>query len=262
MSPAVAHHAAAEIPPASPHARMIRRMIWPLGRRAQPEVPVQSCRHGRRFLRTPGPLAGPPRMAEGIIRQAAPGVDLGDLADGAIPNPLANKASPFRRMSLDSHLGSHAGFFCQFGQHARFVDIVRQRLLAVNVLSSSHCFGGNNRVRMVRRGNHNSVDIALLVQHLPKIGIDLRFRIPLERLGRVLVVHVAQGHDVLAFELHHIALAHAADADTGDIELLAGRDISRSSQNVLRYDSGCGGHRCPGKKTTPVYILSRHNNLS
>ena len=57
-----------------------------------------------------------------------------------------------------------------------------------------------------------------------------------ERLGRVLVVHITQRHDILALKLPEIALAHPADADTGDIEFPAGRDISRSSQNMPRYD--------------------------
>ncbi len=140
-------------------------------------------------------------MAEGIIRQAAPGVDLGDLADGAVPNPLANKAPAFCRMPLNSHLGGDAGLLRYFCQHPRFVDIVRQRLLAVNVLLASHRLGGDNRVCMVRRGNHHGVYVALFVQHFAKIGIDFCLRISFEGFGCVFVVHVTQGHDILALKL-------------------------------------------------------------
>ena len=42
----------------------------------------------------------------------------------------------------------------------------------------------------------------------------------LERARGVPPIHVAQGHDVLAFELVDVARALSADADRGDVQLL------------------------------------------
>ena len=93
---AVAHHAAAEVPPASPGARVIGPVIGPHGRRADPEIPVEPGGNRRRLLGTLGPLRAPVRVAPGVIGQAAPRVDLADLADQARPDPLAESAGCLR----------------------------------------------------------------------------------------------------------------------------------------------------------------------
>ena len=97
---------------------------------------------------------------------------------------------------------------------------------------------------MIGRGHNHRVDVLLLVQHDAEIFVLLGPRV----LGKDLLgprgVHVAEGHDVLAFAGGQIALAHAGDAHAGEVELFARRRIAWSAQHVPRHNHGpCGGCR-------------------
>ena len=53
------------------------------------------------------------------------------------------------------------------------VDVVRQRLLAIDVLAGPHGRHGDHRMRVVGRGDHHAVDVLLLVEHLAVVGVEL-----------------------------------------------------------------------------------------
>ncbi len=59
-------------------------------------------------------------------------------------------------------------------------------------------------------------------------------------------IDVADGDDILVGEIDEIRAAHAADADAGDVEQIAGRRVA-AAENMARHDResgrGCGGFR-------------------
>jgi hypothetical protein len=89
---------------------------------------------------------------------------------------------------------------------------------------------------MVRYGNHDRVDVLLLVEHLAEVRPLLRLGILLKDAPGVLLIHIAQGNDILAAALVEVPLAPPADPDAGDIELLARRHIPRPTQHLPRHD--------------------------
>jgi hypothetical protein len=82
------------------------------------------------------------------------------------------------------------------------VDRMSQRFFAEDMLLAFHRLHADHGVRVVRRGDHDGIDLLVhRVEHLAEIaepfGVGERF----ERLGRPLVVDVAQRHDVLVAEV-------------------------------------------------------------
>ena len=107
-----------------------------------------------------------------------------------------------------------------------FVDIVRQRFLAVDMLAmveGRHRRGG---VGVIGSGNVDGVDRAgELVKHLPEVGEPLRSLVDLTGGGKVAGVDITQRHHLdvrMGGEGREIGPPHAADADPGQTELVVG----------------------------------------
>ena len=69
---------------------------------------------------------------------AAPGVDFLHLADRPVLHQLDRRAVLAAGVDLDAHLRDELLLAGHFGQPARLVDVVRQRLLAVDVQAALH----------------------------------------------------------------------------------------------------------------------------
>ena len=79
-------------------------------------------------------------------------------------------------------------------------------------------------VRVVRRADHDRVDLLLqLVQHPAEVGVLLGPGELLVGLAGPLVVHVAQGHEVLAGQPLQVVPAAAADPDAGQVQFFVRR---------------------------------------
>ena len=125
------------------------------------------------------------------------------------------------------------------GQLAAFVQRVRERLLAVDVLAGADGRHRRDGVNVVGRADRDGVDVfGFLVDHLAEIFVAPRLGKCAERPGGALVVDVAQGDDVGSEPGHggDVASAHAAGADSADIDSLARRDEARPAQHVARDD--------------------------
>ena len=106
---------------------------------------------------------------------------------------------------------------------------------------------------VVRRGHHDGVDLLLFVQHLAEVAIDLRLGVPLEDAGGVLVVYVAEGHDVvLAFDASDVGAALSADADSGDIEPLIGGRLGFFAEDAARNKGAGNGAGKTGQNVAAV----------
>ena len=128
MAGEVADRAGAELPPGPPADRRVVRMIRPGRHRIEPAFPVEARRHRRRVLRPVGqigPAAGP---------RVGPGVHLPDVADRAVPDPLAVQADVLAGVAEVAELRGDAGLAGGLGDDAGLVDRPAQRLLAVECL--------------------------------------------------------------------------------------------------------------------------------
>ena len=124
-----------EIPPAAPFERRIGRMIWPLRRRAEPQVPIQRIRHSRRILGSSNTL-GPIHIGKTPQGPVGPNMHLAHGADRATPDILTHQAGSLGGLAIIAHLGRHPGFSRGLGNHAGLVHRVRQRLFAIDMLAS------------------------------------------------------------------------------------------------------------------------------
>ena len=109
------------------------------------------------------------------------------------------------------------------GQQARLVDGVGQRFLDIDVFAGGHGLCGDDGVRMVGGGHHYGVGrLEQFVVHPAVVVVPLGCGIALEDVVGVFPVHVAQADDVLALEALEHRGAAASDADTQDVEFVAG----------------------------------------
>ena len=111
-------------------------------------------------------------------------------------------------------------------------DGMGQGLLHIDMFAGLHGGHGDGRVRVIRRRHDDGVDVLLAVQHLAEIPVHGGLGVGGKDLRRVVRVHVAQGHDVLGGAGADIILAHAAYANSGNVQLFAGRGLTLTAQHV------------------------------
>ena len=200
-------------------------MVGPERGRAEPDVPVERRRNrgdlGRRV------------DALGPDRAVRPAVDLEDIADSAVLDPFADQARALAGVTLVAHLGDDLGLLGGLGQEAGFLDRVGQGLLNVDMLAQLDGGHGDDGVVVVWRRHGDSIDHLFLFQHPAEIAVlgrlvVHRLFVGLETVrpdepGHALVVDVAEGDDVLGADAARVREAHAADADTGDVDRVARR---------------------------------------
>ena len=168
-------------------------------------------------------------------------------------------------MALVAHLGDYAGLFGNAGHLAGFVDRVRHRFFAIDVLAHLHRPDRSRCVYMVGRSDGDGVDVLrFLVEHPAKILVDLRVRELLERSLGPVGVDVTERDDIFVLASVDIAGPAPADADAGDVELVARGVAPAPAENVRRNNCKCSSHsRGAAHKLTPgdagVCVLVFHN---
>ncbi len=110
-------------------------------------------------------------------------MDLAHRADRAGPDPFAGLADAVARVALVAHLRGHARLLGHLGHEPRLADVVRQRLLAVDVLSLPHGRQAHVGVQVIGRGHEHRVDGLFLVQHHAEV-----FVVGAAEVGRLLGV--------------------------------------------------------------------------
>ena len=188
----VGHGAVAEVPHPAPDERGELPAVGPVGPRTEPEVPVEPGGLDGRALARPVVAGGP--------RVAAPGVHLLHGADRAVLDPLDRLAMPLARAAEVAHLRRHPCLLRDARDETRLTDVVRERLLAVDVLAGLHREDRDVRVQVVGRGDEDGVDGLFLLEHDPEVFVhralvvgrlggvvlfDLRFHRPAARLAAV-----------------------------------------------------------------------------
>ncbi len=103
-----------------------------------------------------------------------------------------------------------------------------QRFLYISVLPQGDGVGGHARVGVVGCRHQDGIDgVSHLVEHFPPV-----FKLPglwmiAECLCGIFPVHVAKGYDVLRFHVGQVAAPHAPNANTRNIELVAGSHMAK-----------------------------------
>ena len=163
----VAERAGAEVEPLPPVARVVVAVAdeRPLGRDAEPQVPVEP--RGHRVVLVGLRVRVAPRLA-------APRVDFLHLPDRAVVDELHDELVLRARVNLNAHLRDELLLGGDFGEPAGLVDRLRQRLLAVDVQAAVHgaaCAIG--RVHVVRRRDVHRVEVLLLVEQHAVVVVDM-----------------------------------------------------------------------------------------
>jgi hypothetical protein len=153
-APPVGDHAAAELPVPPPvrkvlveAARAEHRGVATLGPRAEPRVPVEAELH--RLL---GQVARDGRVAEAAQHAL-------DLPDRAVPHQLARDAELLHRSLHRARLQHPAVRVDRLHDLDGLVNVVGERLLAVDVLAGPQGGEGDDRVPVVGRRDHDGVDV-------------------------------------------------------------------------------------------------------
>ena len=148
-------------------------------------------------------------------------------------------------MHLGAHLRSDVSLLSGEAHLSRFVQLVSERFLAEDMLSTLERRHGDRCVHVIRRGHVTRVDVLVVdVEHLPEVvvapGSRKLFRRGVERA----VVDVAQGHDLAMRargDLPQIDRSHAPHTHTGVADLAVGRITPRDggSNRWRHHGGGC-----------------------
>ena len=72
-------------------------------------------------------------------------------------------------MNLDTHLMGAIGFGRRLADLAGFPDVVRERLLAINMLVMLEGQHGRQRMRVLARGNHAGIEFLFNIKKLSEV---------------------------------------------------------------------------------------------
>lgn len=117
---------------------------------------------------------------------------------------LNGGAVEFVRMDLVSEAGDDAGLLRHFHHLAILPDIVRHRLLAVDVLAELHRADRTVGVHVVRGRNGNGIDlVSFFRKHFPEVLVDRRLGAELFHVQGALRIDIAKGDILLVVVGRH-----------------------------------------------------------
>ena len=138
-------------------------------------------------------------LAVNFTKGIAPGMNLRDLADGSGLHHFHKLADAVGRVPLVAHLRDDLLVQRRLAHGSDFGHRVGERLFAVNMFAMTDRRERRHRVGVVRRADEHSIKIVRhFIEHLPEILESFGFGEPVEVIRRATLIHIAQGHDVLA----------------------------------------------------------------
>src|SRR5688572_15683389 len=144
-----------------PTVRMIGLVVRPLGRRSEPEVPIQIRRNGRPIRGTTGPP----------IAFVAPDMNFPNWTDRAVLNELYAALDVAEGMGIGAMLGRYLMFRSQVRHHARLPDRMGEWLFTVDVFPRPQRPRRGDRVGMVGCRNDDRIQVLRLVDHLAEVAV-------------------------------------------------------------------------------------------
>ena len=148
-----------------------------------------------------------------------------DGSDQSGLNDLDRLAQAVFGRALIAHLRGHLVLGGDLFHHAGFIDVVRQRLLTIDVLAHLHRHDAGRRMRVIRSAHGHRVDVLIhLLQHFAKIVVFLGVREFASLRLQMMVVDIAQGDDVAVIAgLVGVTVPFASHSDAGDVDFFVGR---------------------------------------
>ena len=204
MAAHVGQGPAAKLPEASPASRMQAVPVRSVGAVPKPQLPVEVF-GSRRFWCTVS-SAGP------IF--PAPDMHFRDVADGLASHQFHDPPVVVSGVDLRPHLGDQ--ILAQGCHGLGLFHAVREWLFAVTVQPPLHGGHRSRGVGMVRRRNHDGIEIEIRLQHLAVIPERCGVLVLLGRVLQVTVIHITQGDHV--FMPHGSKVGRASVADPDDAQ--------------------------------------------
>src|SRR5436305_8340274 len=157
MASHVAKGASAVIDPASPFEWLIVWVIGALRGRPKKEIPM-NVRGNRRRGSWPVHALGPDRAI-------APDMNLMNRADSPALDYFDRPTQPAFGASLVSHLRRNFVFGRGLAHEPRFINRVRERLLAIDMFAHAHRHNTRGGMMMVRSRDDHRIHVLHLLKH-------------------------------------------------------------------------------------------------
>lgn len=147
---------------------------------------------------------------------------LGHRSHRAFLHQLRHAPVIFAGMNLRADLRDEFLLAGDVGHRPAFGNRAGERFLAIDMASAAQRRNRRHGVRVIRRGDDHGVNVPLVKQPT-EIGVRLRGGKFLLGRSQVMLIHVAQGNDVLAGHGGEIVVPLVRHADDAEVELLVGR---------------------------------------
>ncbi len=251
-----AQDAGAEVAPLEPAGVGVDPLVKRAERgRADPLVPV----HARRDRFGGLPLAC-------AVDPALPTVRLVDVADRAGLEILAQPAQALEGVTLVAHLGDHLVLAGRLGEDPGLVNVVYQRLFAVDVLAELDRPHRGAGVVVVDGDHEDGIDLLVdFVEHATVVEVRLRLRDVelggrkrLDRSRGAAFVGVRHGDEPLRGRSGQMRPAATPAADHGEAELGVGRGLRQECGHA----KGVRSRRGPRKGRGSLEQVTTRNTCS
>ena len=159
-------------------------------------------------------------------------------------------------MALGADLGRELALVLEIvgADDAHFLHAIAERLFTVDMFAAVHAPVGDESVGVIRGAADNRLNV-LLVEALPPVHILLGAGEFLRSKSQVLLVHVAQGNDILAGEAAEVRFGAAPGADEGNIELVTG-GIGAEESGPWKDKAGGSGESDGSEELTSFHWAS------
>ena len=216
-----------------------------MGRRTEPDIPVQALRDRWFALRSSNSLRPP------VLRPIGPDVQLSDFPQDSRLQDFNRPPGSLERMTLSSHLRRDTGVGGHFGHSPGLPNRVRKGFLAIHVFAQLHGSDRDDGMIVVGSRDEDGIEIAVRVEQLSPIGVPPSMRIILERCRSALLVAVAErdNMDIGRTQVMKIVGTAAAGADNRDAKLFFRR--RRGTCRLLRIEVPAAAHQ-PGRGSERV----------
>ena len=161
-------------------------------------------------------------MGASHLRSAIVAKDFADITDHTRSNRFDRLANAVTRMTLIAHLRNNLVALAGFEESSRLPDVVRERLLRVDMNTALHGSKRSGEMRVVRRRDDHCIDLLVhLVEHHAEVIVErLRSAPVLHVFCAMVSIYIAERDEVFLAAALLVGLLGnpSARADEGDIE--------------------------------------------
>ena len=182
-----------------------------------------------------------------FTKRIASGMNLRDLADGPRLHHFHKPADIVRRVALIPHLGDHLLVQRRLAHGAHFGHRVGERLFTINMFAMTNGRERGHCVGVVGSSDEHGINVIRhRIEHFPEILEAFGLGEPVEAIRRTALIHIAEGHDVLARHGTEIRPTLTTTADHRQSDFVGGGLRIALGSHDMRWDKleskgGAGG---------------------